>query len=287
MQYRHHNLKTPITRPAIRAFLLSAAVYIAAFTYCSYAFWRDPHSAFFKSDHVYDLKYSASRQADGLELVKAANSSEGATNILKAGENPALCAVFTPFISIFEDDIVFAEGWMTRTLLALATLKFGNPRKVLPQRSWLYLRLFYTETSATMWKDTDFWYSNIWLTIVIAVLVGFFLLLQLRRYWPPSRPYLDNSTVAVLTFVTIPAFVILIFMVGKFNLFPPAPGPFLMNESGCCTQQHVGLVSSRDNTFVNAQSTWAFWFENFDSGELRRWHTKNVRKIPWVRLKGD
>src|SRR5947208_6148074 len=94
MQYRHHNLKTPITRPAIRAFLLSAAVYIAAFTYCSYAFWRDPHSAFFKSDHVYDLKYSASRQADGLELVKAANSSEGATNILKAGENPALCAVF-------------------------------------------------------------------------------------------------------------------------------------------------------------------------------------------------
>jgi hypothetical protein len=51
--------------------------------------------------------------------------------------------------------------------------------------------------------------------------------------------------------------------------------------------QHVGLVSSRDNTFVNAQSTWAFWFESFDSGKLRRWHTKNVQKIHWDRLKGD
>lgn len=448
MQYRHHSLRTLITRPAIRAFLLSAVVYLATFTYCSYAFWRDPHSAFFKSDHVYDLKYSALRQADGLELVNAANGSEEATNIVKAGESPALCAVFmtvkrgkkeylteslgsmlhgltleerenlylsvlfldtepsahpywdqawvrrladsatgynnltedqfreirdaekarnfyvkgvlfvsfpftteknqllthsfsdyvyalqqcmstsAPFISIFEDDIVFAEGWMTRTLLALATLKFENPG------SWLYLRLFYTETSATMWNDTDFWYANMWLTIFLAVLLGFFLLLQVRRYWPPSRLYLDNSTVAILSFVTIPVFVILIFMVGKFNLFPPAHGPFLMNENGCCTQamvfprqevpglidyfhqrhdgqsdslieeycernkkdrfalvpyvvQHVGLISSRDNTFVNAQSTWAFWFENFDSGELRRWHTKNVRKIPWVRLKGD
>jgi hypothetical protein len=193
---------------------------------------------------VYDLKYSALRQADGLELVKAANSSEGATEILKTRKNPALCAVFmtvkrgkkeylteslgsmlhdltaeerknlylsvlfldtkpsaypywahrrladstagysnltedqfreirdaekarsfyvkgalfvsfsftteedqllthlfndyvyalqqcmstsAPFISIFEDDIVFAEGWMTRTVLALASLKFGNP----------------------------------------------------------------------------------------------------------------------------------------------------------------
>ena len=238
-----------------------------------------------------------------------------------------------PFISIFEDDIVFAEGWMTRTLLALANLEFRNPGKELAQHSWLYLRLFYTETSATIWKDTDFWYANRWFTIFFAILLGFFLLLQIRRYWAPSLPHLDNGTVAVLSFVTIPAFVILIFMVGKFNLFPPAHGPFLMNENGCCTQamvfprqevpglinyfherhdgqsdsliedycdrnskdrfalvpyvvQHVGLVSSRDNTFVNAQSTWAFWFENFDSGELRRWHTDNVQKIPWVQLKG-
>ena len=42
---------------------------------------------------MYDLKYSTMRQADGLELVKTANSSE-VTNVLKAGDNPVLCAVF-------------------------------------------------------------------------------------------------------------------------------------------------------------------------------------------------
>lgn len=36
--------------------------------------------------------------------------------------------------------------------------------------------------------------------------------------------------------------------------------------------QHVGLQSSRDNTFVNSQSTWAFWFETYDAGRLRREH---------------
>lgn len=34
--------------------------------------------------------------------------------------------------------------------------------------------------------------------------------------------------------------------------------------------QHVGLESSRDNTFVNSQSTWAFRFEEQNAGTLRR-----------------
>jgi hypothetical protein len=36
--------------------------------------------------------------------------------------------------------------------------------------------------------------------------------------------------------------------------------------------QHVGLESSRDNTFVNSQSTWAFWFEENNLGKLREKH---------------
>ena len=36
--------------------------------------------------------------------------------------------------------------------------------------------------------------------------------------------------------------------------------------------QHVGLESSRDNTFVNSQSTWAFYFEEQGSAKLRKEH---------------
>lgn len=36
--------------------------------------------------------------------------------------------------------------------------------------------------------------------------------------------------------------------------------------------QHVGLESSRDNTFINSQSTWAFRFEEYDPAKLRKEH---------------
>ncbi|KAL4980813.1 hypothetical protein BDW66DRAFT_156524 [Aspergillus desertorum] len=38
--------------------------------------------------------------------------------------------------------------------------------------------------------------------------------------------------------------------------------------------QHVGLKSSRDNTDVNTQSTWAFWFETNEPEALRREHAE-------------
>ncbi|KAL4746144.1 hypothetical protein BDW72DRAFT_207590 [Aspergillus terricola var. indicus] len=38
--------------------------------------------------------------------------------------------------------------------------------------------------------------------------------------------------------------------------------------------QHVGLKSSRDNTEVNTQSTWSFWFETNEPEALRREHTE-------------
>jgi hypothetical protein len=41
--------------------------------------------------------------------------------------------------------------------------------------------------------------------------------------------------------------------------------------------QHVGLESSRGNNFVNGQSTWAFWFEEYDGARLEREHQELLR----------
>ncbi|KAK5171011.1 uncharacterized protein LTR77_004155 [Saxophila tyrrhenica] len=56
-----------------------------------------------------------------------------------------------PYIAVFEDDIIFAEGWMSKTLKALAELREMSIE-------WLYLRLFYTETFHVFWKKRDFFH---------------------------------------------------------------------------------------------------------------------------------
>jgi hypothetical protein len=156
------------------------------------------------------------------------------------------------------------------------------------------------------------------LTMTLSSFTGLGLLLLIRYQFSSARRHLDNWAIGVLCLVTIPAFIALVFMIGKYSLFPPK-GVVSMNKYGCCTQalvfprdevpglvahlrekgsgqtdtmieeyadangkerlalgpqlvQHVGLESSRDNTFVNSQSTWAFWFEEYDPAKLRREH---------------
>ena len=204
---------------------------------------------------------------------------------------------------------------MAKTRQALRIIQSRSKQQGDQFRDWVYLRLFYTETSM-QWDETDFWYHHLWLTMVLASLAGFSMARRVRHFVPSSRRILDNWSTAVICLVTIPAFTGLLFMIGKYSLFPPAT-VFILNKNGCCTQallfprpdipglvaylterghgqtdamiedyadgngkqrlatgkqlvQHVGLTSSRDNTFINSQSTWAFWFEAQDADVLRR-----------------
>ncbi|KAL0941135.1 uncharacterized protein CTRU02_203898 [Colletotrichum truncatum] len=219
-----------------------------------------------------------------------------------------------PYIAIFEDDIIFADGWLSKTFQGLADLR--------DQTSWLYLRLFYTETSLGWEENVDFWYGHMTLTFGLAMVSGLLVLLVLRRL-SRLRRVMDNTTIAVLVLVTIPAFTALVFMVGKYNLMP-LHGVVKMDKWGCCTQalvfprnqidglldmlstkagqtdsliedyadaaslqryalapqvvQHVGLVSSRTNTELNTKSTWAFWFEAQNPAALKAEH-KQLAKV--------
>jgi GR25 family glycosyltransferase involved in LPS biosynthesis len=140
----------------------------------------------------------------------------------------------TPYIAIFEDDIVFADGWLARTRKALREISeredvFGE---------WLYLPLFYTETSLSWQTAEDSWYRHIGLTNSLFAFSSFVILLTARHTIPGTRSYLDDWTLLIICLVSTPAFVILAFVIGKYSLFP-LHGVVTMNGHGCCTQ---GLV---------------------------------------------
>jgi hypothetical protein len=146
-----------------------------------------------------------------------------------------------PYIAIFEDDIMFTDGWMARLVNALAQLKRETPTpgsfEGEPKVSWLYLRLFHTETSL-MWEADDVLYAYIPLVFALAMASTYFALLGLRSSLVSLRPHLDNGTIAVLSLITVPLFTTLIYMMGKWTLLHPS-GPTLVNEHGCCTQTLV------------------------------------------------
>ncbi|KAI9035346.1 uncharacterized protein KD926_003707 [Aspergillus affinis] len=213
-----------------------------------------------------------------------------------------------PYTIIFEDDIILATGWFTKTLEALSQLS--------PKDNWIYLRLFYTET-AFSWSTSDVAYRNMPFIFAFLMLLALSCLLLLRRF-RLGRSYLDYTSIAVVCLVCVPAFTALVYMMGKYTLMP-LRGVVEMNKSGCCTQgilfpkdqvngligflkerghgqtdsmieeysdksgltryalappqlQHVGLKSSRNNLDINTQSTWAFWFEENDPVDLDEEH---------------
>lgn len=483
-----------LTGPSIRVCLVSVLVYGLLILYCKRALWRDPHSAFFNDDHVYELDYSNYRIEEAEKFIQVANKTlessrdaegnskyvdESITGLGKGTGKPVLCAAYVtvrrehkqylseavgsmltglspkeraalnltilfadteptthpnwknpwvqnvvdaaqtytglteaqweevkgaeteknyyvkgvlyvscslpkvsanmgscsdyvyalsqcldnttaPFIAVFEDDIIFADGWMTRSLLALQEIK----KHYSSLQPWLYLRLFYTETALQWEANHDYWYSHLSLTFAVTSSIVAALLIALRLSLPYKlRAHLDTGSIVVLSLVTTPALTALAFLVGKYSIWVPlqnpgsplvflgsiggrrgagpvslAPFPLrqaglvLMNKYGCCTQamifpralvpglisylrdrhdgqtdtmieeyanlekfnrfalspqlvQHVGLDSSRGNSLLNAQSTWAFWFEKNDPRELKRKHDRDSRHIDWDALR--
>lgn len=55
--------------PAARALLACGLIWLLAFAYGKVFLWRDPHSAYFSSDSVYDLGYSAARQRQARDFI--------------------------------------------------------------------------------------------------------------------------------------------------------------------------------------------------------------------------
>lgn len=92
---RLQTLTGVVSVPAVQALAVSSVLWLLLFVYCNYALWRDPHSAYFHSEQVYDLGYSRVRQQEARAFLQPySNSTEPAPPPQHAGDSPALCAAF-------------------------------------------------------------------------------------------------------------------------------------------------------------------------------------------------
>jgi hypothetical protein len=91
------SIRALISSPAGVILACTAIIWLSIFAACKHLLWRDPHTAFFSEDGVYDLDYSSFRQAEAHEYIAQADA--GAHNQTEALRNgtPSICAAITTF----------------------------------------------------------------------------------------------------------------------------------------------------------------------------------------------
>jgi hypothetical protein len=151
----------------------------------------------------------------------------------------------SPYIAVFEGDVIFADGWFARSRSGLRDI---DGRTNSARKSWLDLRLFNEERSIG-WASKDLLGNNVPF-IIIGTSAGIFIVLSLiRRYSSLVRNVVTNSFLFVICGVTIPSFVILFFQAGKSSVLLHFPG-VKQQQWGCCTQ---GMIMPREQVLAVAQ----------------------------------
>lgn len=143
----------------------------------------------------------------------------------------------TPYIAIFEDDTVAADGWYHRTIDAIheaeqqAALQRSKP-------DFLYLRLFYTEDflgwNAENWKT--YLNNSIWITTIFTI-----ALFGMRIAKPTTKlsfTLLSRRTFAI-TYTGLACLILLFFGLGRLTVLPLPTGVHEMQQFGCCSQAFV------------------------------------------------
>jgi len=141
----------------------------------------------------------------------------------------------TPYTSIFEDDVLAAEGWFGRTMDGLAEAE-SKTAIAQSRNDWLYLRLFFTEEF--LGWNSESAPQRAFLSLLLIVCVGV-VLFSTRLVWPRTRPYLTNTLILAVCCFCMPLLIALFFLAGRMTLMPLPVGVNRMNKYGCCSQ---GLV---------------------------------------------
>ncbi|KAI4141533.1 MAG: hypothetical protein LQ340_007613 [Diploschistes diacapsis] len=172
-----------------------------------------------------------------------------------------------PYIAILEGDVLAVRGWYARALAAAEHIDSldphdeddpylpppssdvgrANPDSIptqdLPKASWLYLRLFHTETYLGWNKES--WPTYLPLSALTFLLTSSTLLL-LRAMLPTSArrsPFLSNPSLLLITLIFIPLSILLFFLLGRPTVLPlprpPPAGVQRMDNYGCCSQALV------------------------------------------------
>jgi hypothetical protein len=144
----------------------------------------------------------------------------------------------SPYIALFEGDIMLADGWIARTISALREVEGRVKRNGL---SWSDMRLFDAENMIGF--DSKHPLGNNVPIIIFGISAGLFLIFRtLARNSRTGREVFTWQFNLVICCVTVPAFVILFFRAGKSSMLPPSPGVSIQNWA-ICTQ---GMIMPRD-----------------------------------------
>ena len=141
-----------------------------------------------------------------------------------------------PYIALFEGDVLFADGWLARSKLALQEIVAQTA-----DNQWLDMRLFNDE------KNVGFASNHLFGNGVPIIILGistflFGALRAVRRFTKRGKEFLGNTFIFVICGITVPLFVILFFQAGKSSMLPPTPG-VAVQTWGCCSQ---AITMSRD-----------------------------------------
>lgn len=140
----------------------------------------------------------------------------------------------TPYIAIFEDDIVAMDGWYHRTI---AGIEEAERQSAIQHASteFLYLRLFYTEEF--LGWNSEFWPTYLFFSLVMfGMPVGAMYHFRERN---PTANRLFTNRVIVFVGSVVTALIALFFALGRITVLPPSPGISLMPAFGCCSQGFV------------------------------------------------
>ena len=165
--------------------------------------------------------------------------------------NRCLQTTNAPYIAMFEDDVLLADGWAARTLLNLRKIEdmMKDPMRRKPEKgliepgrpnNWLYLRLFNQERSFGWAGGAGFTGNNVHI-ISFAISVPLLIILLIsRRYILPRRlsRHVDGWVLFIVCGISVPLFLWLFYASGKASLVGSPPG---VHEEfwGCCSQALV------------------------------------------------
>ena len=138
-------------RSPARALLVTGLLWLTAFFTCRWTLWRDPHSAFFQSETVYELGYSRIRSDQALRFVDKANLTiaPAATGNTTDSQDPLLCVAL---VTVKRDPIQYLAETVGSILEGL------HP----DERAALYLYVLFANTDPTIhpeWNAT--WLNNL------------------------------------------------------------------------------------------------------------------------------
>jgi hypothetical protein len=173
-----HVLHLPVTR----VLLITAITWLFAFAYCKHRFWRDPHSAFFSSDGVYDLHYSKVRQEQARNYIRDASNSTGP--FVKSKGTPELCAAF---VTVKRESIQYVDE-------AVASMLDGLDEE---ERRALNLQLLFADTQTDVHPS----WRKAWLGNVVDGMVGYNVsaeTLKQVKEWEEKRDFYHKGVLYVV-----------------------------------------------------------------------------------------